>query len=920
MRIIIGLIEHIGDIVACEPVSRYIRDKYPKAELSWAVVSAYRELIDTNPYIDQAVVLECLTDWIKLTKHGEFDKIIDLHVNYRVCEHCRIPLIKEHGNPFVSAFEWFDHGALLEAFSFGAGLPKLSAAPKVYLGPEHVGAVDALGLPAEYCVIHRESNNVDKDWQSANWLSLAEWIATNLRIPIVEVGATKKTGRSPLAGHAIDLINRTPILQTAEIIRRAQFFIGVDSGPAHLANAVGAPGVVLLGQLDFFRQYTPFTGFYASDAPDVKMVRNLAGPAREIALSQVVEATGYVAGIVSERKRGVSAGVSSEPPRQDFPAPIADHDRALVLMSGLFDRSWYVVHHPEVAAGEGQEPLDHFLAIGGAAGFSPGPEFDARQYLADHPDVAGYGANPLVHFLSEGRAEGRRSRPIAVAADREALLTAAASGGPAQRLSVRPGEARPPAAFAASRTQTPPRTFAFYLPQFHPIPENNWAHGMGFTEWSNVIKTKPLFNGHYQPRIPGELGYYDLRSVDVMREQINLATAHGITGFCFYYYNFQGKKLLYKPIENYINSDIKAPFFFLWANENWSKRWDGGDREVIVAQQHSREDDLAFIRELAPLFADERYVKIKGKPLLLVYKSHLFPNVRATTEVWRAEIVKHGFPDLYLVMVDDWTQDLYHPREYGFDAAYEIPSNIVPQQVASDDTDSLGLAEDFDGRIIDYRKFAEFHMSRPFPEYKRFRTVMAPWDNTPRYGSRAMVHVNTDGDAYKLWLTQALLDTHRRYEPEERIVFLHSWNEWCEGTYLEPDGRFGRRYLEETRSAIADVRQVIALDESGAKSAAIALLLRIQKEKDEGAFRVMQATRLQPLFMHRELERLRADYHQLEAAARSAAARETSLELAIDGAGAALANATAALAEVRASTSWRVTAPLRWMARRVGRR
>jgi hypothetical protein len=433
-----------------------------------------------------------------------------------------------------------------------------------------------------------------------------------------------------------------------------------------------------------------------------------------------------------------------------------------------------------------------------------------------------------------------------------------------------------------------------------------------------------LFKGHYQPRIPGELGYYDLRSVEVMREQIRLATEHGVDGFCFYYYNFQGKKLLYKPIENYLNSDIATPFFFLWANENWSKRWDGGDREVIVAQKHSREDDLAFIRELVPVFSDDRYVKIEGKPLLLVYKTHLFPNILSTTDIWREEIVKYGFRGLYLVMVDDWTQDLYHPREYGFDAAYEIPSNVVPQQTTSENIDGLGLGDDFEGRIVDYRKFSEFHMSRPFPEYKRFRTVMAPWDNTPRYGPRAMIHVNAEGDAYRQWLTQALLDTYRRYEPEERIVFLHSWNEWCEGTYIEPDGRMGRRYLEETRGAIADVREVIALEASGENSAAIAMLLRMQAEKDAGAFRVMQATRLQPLFLYRELERLRADYHQLEHKAKASAARESFLEATLHGHEAALAHTQAALSDasgaldqVRASTSWRLTSPLRWTTSRL---
>ena len=170
-----------------------------------------------------------------------------------------------------------------------------------------------------------------------------------------------------------------------------------------------------------------------------------------------------------------------------------------------------------------------------------------------------------------------------------------------------------------------PRTFAFYLPQFHPIAENNWAHGMGFTEWHNVVNARPLFKGHYQPRIPGELGYYDLRAEETLHQQVNLALEYGLTGFCFYYYYFQGRKLLFNPIKNYVQSDLKAPFFFLWANENWSKRWDGGDQEVIISQQHGRQDDLAFIRELAQLFADDRYVKVAGKPVLHDLQNSSFP-------------------------------------------------------------------------------------------------------------------------------------------------------------------------------------------------------------------------------------------------------------------------------------------------------
>ena len=307
---------------------------------------------------------------------------------------------------------------------------------------------------------------------------------------------------------------------------------------------------------------------------------------------------------------------------------------------------------------------------------------------------------------------------------------------------------------------------------------------MGFTEWHNVVKGKRLFKGHYQPKIPGELGYYDLRSTDVLLEQVKLALKHGIDGFCFYYYYFGGQNVLYRPIDNYIKSDIDAPFMFIWANENWSWRWDGGDKEVIIEQQHSDFDNRVFIRGLLGTFSDRRYVKILGKPVLMIYKAHLFPDMLATTELWRAEAQAHGFPGLYLVMVDDWSSSLDHPRYLGFDATYEIPSNVTPSNVDVDPEKLPELPADFTGRIVDYQRFAQFHAGRPFPVHKRFRTVMLPWDNAARYGSRAIVHTNVEGDGYKTWLSQALIDTYKRYPPEERIVFLHSWNEWCEGTYL----------------------------------------------------------------------------------------------------------------------------------------
>jgi ADP-heptose:LPS heptosyltransferase/glycosyltransferase involved in cell wall biosynthesis len=872
MRIAIGLAEHIGDIVACEPVARYLKLRYPGCTLVWVVSRAYRALVESNPHVDEVVTIGCLTEWIQISRHQKFDKIVDLHVNYRVCEHCRIPLIKQHGNPFINVYEWLNQGALLEAFSLGAGLPKLSAAPRMYLGEAQQQAVDALGLPETFVAVHRESNDLKKDWMNEGWTALADLLDA-LNLPIVEVGTSKGEQASPLAGRSIDLLNRTSVLETAEVIRRARFFVGVDSGPAHLANAVQTPGIVLLGRLGWFRQYTVYTGLYASDAPVVKLVRNLQGHANELPISDVLDAVSYVADMLAEVGDGLPAMIAryveappSLPPgaiAQSFPLDSASKQE--LLASPLFDAAWYQLHYPHVAA-SGMEPVEHYLSIGGLQGCKPSAAFDSAGYLATNPDIRAAGYNPLLHFIRHGGAEDRRGGLIVD----ERFFPAdgklpGSIGEPRSMLSDHPAVSDAftlspfePAAPRPILESEFPRTYAFYLSQFHPIAENNWAHGMGFTEWNNVIQTEPLFPTHDQPKVPGELGYYDLRALDVMREQVRLAQEHGITGFCFYYYYFHGKRLLYKPVENYINSDLKMPFFFLWANENWSKRWDGGDKEVIIAQQHSKEDDLAFIRGLFPIFEDERYTKINGKPILCVYKTHLFPDIVATTDLWREEAVRHGFPGLYLVMVDDWIPDVI-PRIFGFDASYEIPSNVIPADVLSTEVDTLGLSDAFTGRIVDYEKFARFHVSRPFPEYKRFRTVMLPWDNTARYGQRAIVHINTGGDAYKLWLSQALLDTYERYPAEERIVFLHSWNEWCEGTYLEPDRRQGRRHLEETRDTIELARKTIRFQANGEHGEAFGLLRRIQREKDEGAYRLLQAARLQLMWKYKDSERVQEE-------------------------------------------------------------
>jgi heptosyltransferase III len=258
----IMLLEHLGDIVACEPIVRYLREKYPQSFIVWGVKRAYRELIDSNPYIDMTLPVHCLSDRMMLINSGLFDEVIDLHFSDRYCSLCRNPIRKAKGASEINLTNYFQYGSLLSAMAQSAGLPNMTEGPKVYIPQSIVTKIDSLDLPHEFIAINCTSNAEEKSWPKEKWEKLLKGIQANYGIPVYEIG-TKPFIDQP-AGICKSLCGQLSILESAEVIRRAKLCIGIDSGPAHLANAVGTPGIILMGSYLGFKKYNPFSGSYGN--------------------------------------------------------------------------------------------------------------------------------------------------------------------------------------------------------------------------------------------------------------------------------------------------------------------------------------------------------------------------------------------------------------------------------------------------------------------------------------------------------------------------------------------------------------------------------------------------------------------------------------------------------------------------------
>lgn len=371
--------------------------------------------------------------------------------------------------------------------------------------------------------------------------------------------------------------------------------------------------------------------------------------------------------------------------------------------------------------------------------------------------------------------------------------------------------------FDASPPPSALRAIAFYLPQYHPIPENDAFWGTGFTEWRNVVQTRPRFAGHDQPHLPADLGFYDLRLPEIRAAQARMARDAGLSGFCYYHYWFSGRRVLHQPFDDVLASgEPDFPFMLCWANENWTRAWDGGDREILLSQSYSDADTIAHAQHLLPAFADPRHIRIDGRPVFAVYAADELPCALRWTDLFRETCLNKGISP-YLIRVERHSdRDLRPPQALGFDAALDfqpLSRSFHRWKTARPDLKChLGrrianrLAHDwrraqpwraFDKRY-DMAAFVAWDSCQPDPDYLRFPGVSPSWDNSARRPEgKAIIFENSAPRLFADWLAAKT----RSFRPrgEENLLFVNAWNEWAEGNHLEPCLRHGQAWLEALR-------------------------------------------------------------------------------------------------------------------------
>ena len=474
------------------------------------------------------------------------------------------------------------------------------------------------------------------------------------------------------------------------------------------------------------------------------------------------------------------------------PQPVLEATRHIVAPH--FDAACYLAQLQDPVPPT--DPLGHYLTEGWRRRLNPNAWFSTRYYLDTNPDIAAAGIEPFQHFIEHGRAEGRRFAPPATSVSNifAARAAAVAPGPDFELLQPDLAAAGPPLA----------KLIAFYLPQYHPIPENDAWWGDGFTDWRNVNRAQPRFWGHLQPRLPRDLGYYDLRDGQTMATQIDLARHAGVHAFCFYYYRFGTRRLLETPVERFLATpEQDFPFCLMWANESWTRTWDGLDRHVLIEQTYDPQDDDALIADLARHMRDPRYLQIDGRPLFFLYRPASLPEPAATIARWRAIFARdHGLEPLIFMAQGFGAED---PVEFGLDGAAEFPPHRFTDGMANLAETMERFDEAFSGSVHAYEDLVQRALSQPPSPYPVIPGVAPGWDNEPRRPGRGMAMIGSSPARFEVWLRGAVARARANPIYGEALVVINAWNEWAEGAYLEPDVYHGSAYLNAVARAVRGV-------------------------------------------------------------------------------------------------------------------
>jgi hypothetical protein len=483
---------------------------------------------------------------------------------------------------------------------------------------------------------------------------------------------------------------------------------------------------------------------------------------------------------------------------QKAQTPISPADFEAVARG--IDIEWYTSLFPV-----GHAPADlvtHYLTIGWCSGFEPAPWFSSTHYLATFDDVAHSGMVPFVHYMTIGKYENR-ALPLAerslsnqknYAVDAFRAHKIASDAGPLfEEFDPTIGFGRKPKA----------KVMAYYLPQFHAFEENDRFWGKGFTEWRNIMRAMPRFDGHLQPRIPRDLGFYNLDTNDTLRRQFELAQAAGIHGFCFYHYWFDGKRVMEAPMERLLaDKSLEIPFSIMWANENWSRTWDGNESQLLLKQTYLATDDNGFVDDLARHFKDDRYFRLEGRPIFYIYRASEIPDTQNTIMRWRELLRKrHNLNPLFFMAK---TFDDDDPLVFGFDGAIEFPPHKILTEAALCHDDVRMIDPDFSGKIFDYDKVVATATNQKAPTYPLIRTILPSWDNDARRPGRSTIIAKSSPHSFANWARWAMKQAQDNRVYGEATICVNAWNEWAEGAYLEPDTHYGAAYLNALAREIFD--------------------------------------------------------------------------------------------------------------------